>query len=440
MTRIPPSLHSLLWGILLAGLVGFGAEGAVAQSVREGVFTEIGIARLPDGSVDVNAYSKLAPWPWAQGDYLYSGCYVRAPLATEMEGAGRCFMVIDVSEPDSPVRVVTRHPFDLEKSPAPPNGHIVWSDDYPFPNLPARAPCRVDWYDRAISAGEKPAPCWDPGWNTQSHYVAVRHDDLLAVNQERWRYGTKRQASWRGVRFYDVRDPERPREVSYWEAPVGATDSETGRIRASGGAHHFNFSGDYLLVGTDYRGYVGRILVILDTSDAANTREIARWALPGQKTPEEDGARDWQQRRLFSRPVERTGPDEKWSAFVGMHYVTVSDEYAFLAYHQSGLVILDVNDMSRPKLVSWNNYLRPGADVSSPNADACRRAAGGIQASCGNTHSAKPIPGTKLLMVEDEYHGFCPTICFPIRSLVMPLSQPRQDILIGIRFAAHQHT
>ena len=367
-------------------------------------FERVGTVHTPDGEIDRAAYSKLAPWPSPDG-YAYSGCYPHAPLVANREGSDRCFMTIDVRDPNAPVRVALVNGYDVENSPSPPVGHAVWSATYPFPNLPARSPCRVNWSDPDIAAGRTAPPCWDPGWNTQTHYMGLEKS-VLAINQERFRTGTNRQANYRGVRFFDVSDPTRPTLLSYWEAPASAPDAKTGATADSQGVHHFNFHGDYLLLGTEYAGFVGRILVILDVRDPKQPREIAKWWLPGQKTPEEDHLRDWVMPPIFSSPIVRR-PDGKWNRYVGMHYVTPDGDRAYLSYHQAGLVTLDISDIAKPKLLSHVDYLSPGKDPTNPNLAACRAAAGTTEASCGNSHSAKRVPGRDLLVMSDEYFS-CP--------------------------------
>ncbi len=392
--------------LLAASLAASFASAAVASAEEGPKLVRVGAAVTADGEIDRAAYSKLAPWPRADGGYLYSGCYPGAPLLADTIGADRCFMSVDLRDPAQPRRVATVHTYDLERSPAPPPDHAVWSPDYPFANLPVEVPCRIDWSDEDIAAGRKPPACWDPGWNTQSHYVAAIPGKLLAVNQERFRYGTHRQANYHGVRFYDLSDPTEPRFLSYWEAPVSEPDPATGVYPDARGVHHFNFDGSHLFLGTEYRGYVGRVMVILDVGDPRTPVEVGRWALPGQKTPDEDAQRNWIQQRLFSRPIVKT-EDGRWTRFVGMHYVTVRDDVAYLAYHQAGLVILDVGDVRAPELLAWADYLNPGADPTNPNVAACLKAAGGRPAACGNTHTARPVPGRDLLVVEDEFFT-CP--------------------------------
>lgn len=388
--------------------VGIAAPSEAAQSGSERLwrFERVGEAVTQDGAIDRGPYSKLAPWPTTDREFLYSGCYPRPPRADDVPGFDRCFMTVDLSNPIRPVRAATIHSYDREESPAPPHGHPVWSPRYPFANLPVRVPCKVEWQDSEIVAGRRAPACWDPGWNTHTHYVALGDNRVLAVNQERHRAGTNRQANYRGIKFYDIRDPRRPEFLSYWEAPSSSPDPASGVNRDSGGAHHFNFAGRYLYVGTEYAGYVGKILVVLDVANPLAPVEVARWWAPGQKTQEEDDRRDWIQQPRFSNPIARTeqGP---WTKHVGMHYAVVEGRYAYLSYHQLGLVILDVADVRNPRLVSHTNYLLPGADPTEPNAAACMRAAGGRPAACGNTHSARTIPGRDLLVVSDEYFT-CP--------------------------------
>ena len=407
----PCLITSILAYALLAGACSDEKPNAepvtaVSPDARNWNFERVGQAMLSDGKPDLMAFSKLAPWPYTDGDFLYSGCYVQAPLAKPATGMDRCFVSMDLSDPTRPVRAATVFAYDLGNSPAPPADHTIWSADYPHPNLPAAAPCRVDWDDRQIADASIAPACWDPGWNTQTHFVAALPGKLLAVNQERFRYGTARQSNHHGVQFYDISDPRTPRYLSSWQAPVSAPDPDTGIYPDSRGAHHFTFHGDHLFVGTEYEGFIGKILVILDISDPLNPREAGRWWLPGQKSPEEDAQRDWTQRELFSRPVLRLD-DGSWSRHVGMHYVTLHEDIAYLAYHQSGLIVLDVSDVSAPRMLAWEDYLTPGREPSNPNIAACESAAGGRPAACGNTHTAKRIPGREILIVEDEYFT-CP--------------------------------
>lgn len=369
-------------------------------------FERVGIATLPGGQLDLASFSKLSPWPYTDGDFLYSGCYDPSPLDSVHPAPDRCVMTVDVSDPLNPVRLATVPNFDPVDSPSPPPGHYVWAADYPHAAPPIRVPCKVNWEDPEIVSGRAPPPCWDPGWNSHNHYAQSGPGNILAANQERYRGGTARMPTYHGVKFFDISDRAKPRFLSYWEAPTSPPNPATGIYPDARGTHHFNFDGSYLYLGTEYEGYIGKILVILDVRDPENPVEAGKWSLPGQKTPEEDGIRDWVQQNSFSNPVVRSD-DGKWTKHVGMHYPTVQDDIAYLSYHQAGLVILDVSDKSNPKLLSRSDYLLPGADDTNPDIAACQTAAGRDEAACGNTHAAKRIPNTDLLIVSDEYFT-CP--------------------------------
>jgi len=369
-------------------------------------FERVGMATLSNGQLDLASFSKLAPWPNTDGDYLYSGCYDPSPLDNAQPAPDRCFMTVDLSDPTNPVRLATVPNFDPIASPSPPPDHAVWSPDYPFPNLPVSVPCKVDWNDPAIAAATERPSCWDPGWNSHNHYAQNGPGDILAVNQERYRGGTTRQPTYHGVKFYDISDRANPRFLSYWEAPTSPPDPATGVYPDARGTHHFNFNGPYLYLGAEYEGFIGKIFVILDVRNPENPVETGKWWLPGQKTPEEDAIRDWEQQGSFSNPIVRAD-NGKWTKHVGMHYATVQDDIAYLSYHQAGLIIMDVSDKSNPILLSRTDYLMPGADDTNPDIAACQAAAGREIAACGNTHAAKRIPNTDLLIVSDEYFT-CP--------------------------------
>lgn len=372
-------------------------------------FERLGTAKTADGNIDLGAYAKLGPWPNPDGNIIYSGCYDPSTLTPEISGSDRCFSTVDISDPINPVRLATVFTFDTENSPTPPKGHVVWSADYAFPNLPVQSPCMVDWQDTEIAAGTEAPACWDPGWNTHTHYVQKGPGNIIGVNQEFYRSGTKFQAGYHGVKFYDVSDPANPEYVSYWEAPVTDPDPETGRYVDSGGVHHFNFMGDHVYVGSEYEGYIGKIFVMVDISDPSNPVESGKWWIPGQKTPEEDAVRDWVHQPSFIFPAVRN-EDGKWTKHVGMHYVSMNEENtrAYLSYHQAGLVILDISDKSSPEFISQYDYILPDADPTNPDIDACIASAGGQPAGCGNAHSAKLLPGRDdMLIMSDEYFT-CP--------------------------------
>ena len=410
------SLMVLFLAALLFSYAAFAGVAAAQDAPLPNAWNmeSVGAAQN-NGQVDVGAYSKLAPWPDTDGQYLYSGCYDPSPLATN-PGANQCFMTVSLKDPNKPERLATVYIYDPVASPAPPPSHPVWkSADLAL--LPVKAPCDT-FKDPDVLAGTKRPACWDPGWNTHTHYVSEAPGKILAVNEERRRGGgTATQANYHGVSFYDISDPAKPVFLSRWQAPV--SDPVNGHYNAdSGGTHHFNFRNQgqpgylsnndnrYLFLGTNYKGYIGMILVILDVRDPRHPVEAATWHIPGQKTPEEDAQRNWVHQGNFSNPIRTDPATGKLTKHVAMHYPAVYGNIAYLSYRQAGLVVLDVQEMRNPKFLSRLDYLVPG--FQDPTMPEAMKQFPLDTTAYGNAHSAKLVPGQpNLLWLTDEYFS-CP--------------------------------
>jgi len=72
-----------------------------------------------------------------------------------------------------------------------------------------------------------------------------------------------------GFKLYDVSDRARPRLIAF---------QRTGGI----GVHRFDMDARYAYISTEMPGYVGNILVIYDIRDPERPSEVSRWWLPGQ--------------------------------------------------------------------------------------------------------------------------------------------------------------
>jgi hypothetical protein len=153
-----------------------------------------------------------------------------------------------------------------------------------------------------------------------------------------------------GVLIWDVAsDPLRPRLVGRWRS--GGT-----------GTHRNHYAGGpYAYLAANVPGFAGNVLVTLDVSQPDQPREVSRWWWPGQhvaagETPD--------LARYFHGPAYVVG------------------RRAYLSYGQAGAVILDLADLSRPRLVSRVSF-------------------GDLGRSLG-CHSAVPIPGRGLLVANSE--------------------------------------
>jgi hypothetical protein len=185
-----------------------------------------------------------------------------------------------------------------------------------------------------------------------SHKVRVSNG-LMVVNRER--HGGQPPADdFVGLRIFDVADPRHPREIHRW-----ACDGM--------GVHRFTFDGRYAYISPELDGYVGNIVIILDLIDPARPVETGRWWMQGQWTAGGESP-TWKGRsHRCHHPIRR-------------------GDRLYVSYWHGGAVILDIADMSHPRLVST-------IDTSPPYA--------------WPTHSVVPIDvpiaGQRWMAVADEH-------------------------------------
>ncbi|PYN59694.1 MAG: hypothetical protein DMD92_08445 [Candidatus Rokuibacteriota bacterium] len=187
---------------------------------------------------------------------------------------------------------------------------------------------------------------------THSHKVRAARG-LMLVNREAQPAHPVAEGVAGGLLIYDVSRPDRPREITFWRC-------------GGAGVHRFTFDGRYAYISPELPGYVGNIVMILDLDEPSQPREVGRWWMPGQ----------WM----------GGGETPSWS---GRHHrchhpIRLGDRL-YVSYWHGGFVILDIEDMARPRLVS-------GLDWSPPFITP--------------THTALPVPfplhGRRVLLVADE--------------------------------------
>ena len=94
--------------------------------------------------------------------------------------------------------------------------------------------------------------------------MSVSEDDLRGLEQhERAGYDAG------GFKIYDIAAPSKPKLVCY---------HRTGGI----GVHRFDMDAHYAYISTEMAGYIGNILVIYDLRDPQRPHEVSRWWMPGQ--------------------------------------------------------------------------------------------------------------------------------------------------------------
>lgn len=215
--------------------------------------------------------------------------------------------------------------------------------------------------------GYIPAP---PGtWNI--HLQA--HDDLLLVINARDMFSlstfaderayyrgsisqsldqTEAGQGWTaGLTVYDISDRGRPIKIGFM--PV-----------AGGGIHRIWYVGGrwaYASVLLD--GFADYTFMVIDLADPAKPEPAGRYWLPGMHTAGGE-LPTWDASRRF-----------------GLHHPIVHGDIAYCAWRDAGLVMLDIADRNRPRLLVHRNWSPPFG---------------------GGTHNCLPLPDRDLLVVLDE--------------------------------------
>ena len=137
--------------------------------------------------------------------------------------------------------------------------------------------------------------------------LKIREQDVAAVIDE-----AKRGYRMGGFKVWDVSNRAKPREIVH---------HKTGGI----GVHRFDMDARYAYISTEMDGYVGNILVTYDMRDPQRPEEVSRWWIPGQhlaggETP------GWPGRQHRLHHALRYG-DEMWAScwHGGFNIVDVSD-------------------------------------------------------------------------------------------------------------------
>lgn len=187
---------------------------------------------------------------------------------------------------------------------------------------------------------------WPAPPRSHTHKVQVA-DGLLLVNHEKFPYrATYTDGFSAGLAVYTLTDPLRPEQAGFW--PSG------GR-----GVHRIVWTGGrYAHMSATPDGFRDRIWLVIDLAAPACPAEVARWWWPGQR---EDETPDW--------------PDRQRRA---AHHALISGDRAYLGYDDAGMVVLDVGDITRPRLAAraeWDG---------------------------GSTHTCLPLPGSGLVVATDE--------------------------------------
>lgn len=186
--------------------------------------------------------------------------------------------------------------------------------------------------------------------------------DLLLVAYQTVRPGL----SPAGMGVYDVKDPEHPKQISFFD-----TSGPYSR-----GVHCLWFvDGRYAHLSTgasDFQPHDQKddqFYMIVDLDDPANPKEVGRWWLPGTRVGDSE-----------PRPDRHTAIDTGFRLHNANVYPERPDR-AYLGYIDGGVILLDVADYANPKMISRLDYHPPMP---------------------GFTHTVLPLFSRDILIVTDE--------------------------------------
>ena len=187
-----------------------------------------------------------------QGQHAFVG-HMQPPYGTT---------VLDVSEPTQP-RIVAQLKLDQEYSHTHKVrvvGDVMYTNVEQNNRRVARKAARLPETRAALQAELKRPP-------TEAEVAArlqVKEADLPALEALR-----RRGYDEGGYKIWDIADVTRPRLIKH---------QKTGGV----GVHRFDVDENYAYISTEMEGYIGNILVIYDVRDPQRPREVSRWWMPGQ--------------------------------------------------------------------------------------------------------------------------------------------------------------
>jgi hypothetical protein len=166
-----------------------------------------------------------------------------------------------------------------------------------------------------------------PNELTHTHKVRVI-DDLMVTNSElQPGSGRRNEFADAGFRIYDVKDRTNPNLVTF--------------VKTHGkGVHRFDLDESYAYISTEMEGFVGNILVIYDIRNPSRPVEVSRWWMQGQNV-------------AGGETAHPKGTEHR------LHHAMRSGSEMYAGCWASGVAIIDVSDISRPRTVSHTQYDAP---------------------------------------------------------------------------------
>jgi hypothetical protein len=150
----------------------------------------------------------------------------------------------------------------------------------------------------------------------------------MVVNSEREpSQGNTREYPEGGFRIYDIKDKTNPKLITFHKT-------------YGKGVHRFDLDENYAYISTEMEGYLGNILVIYDIRNPSKPTEVGRWCLENQHIAAGD-------------TPHRKGAEHR------LHHAMRTGNQMFAGCWMSGVAIVDVSDITKPKTLSRHEYNPP---------------------------------------------------------------------------------
>jgi hypothetical protein len=141
-----------------------------------------------------------------------------------------------------------------------------------------------------------------------------------------------------GVGFYDVSDPKNPVELGFYESlPNGTT-------------HGLEIDDRYAYMcantAASKPGSLNHEVLIVDYQDPRNPQLVGSVHIPGQHVGE------------ATPPQDQSNPDGTQQK-IWCHEITLDKNRLYVAWRDAGVVVVDVNDPTKPTIISQLDYVPP---------------------------------------------------------------------------------
>jgi hypothetical protein len=159
---------------------------------------------------------------------------------------------------------------------------------------------------------------------SHTHKVRVAGDIMLVNSEREPGKGNAREYAEGGFRIYDVKDKTNPKLITFHKTH-------------GKGVHRFDMDENYAYLSTEMEGYVGNILVIYDIRNPSKPVEVGRWCMENQHVANGD-------------TPHPKGTEHR------LHHAMRNGDKMFAGCWMSGLSIIDVSDITKPKTLSRYQY------------------------------------------------------------------------------------